>query len=120
MSVGLKNTRGSCRYAFRLNISSEVLPCLLEMLPNVLLTLHPQLKNSHSKMSGSRRCPSFIRPTPCLGWRDRALASCATQPSLAVSSLTGRYHELYVTVWDKVAALNHFPLLLLLQKRPRW
>lgn len=44
-------------------------------------------------MSGSRRCPASTRPTPRLSWRERALASSATQPSLAASSLTGRYHE---------------------------
>lgn len=52
----------------------NMLLCLLEMLPNVLLTLHPQLKNSHLKTSGSRRCPGFTRPSPRLSWRDRALA----------------------------------------------
>lgn len=68
-------------------------------LPNILLTLHPQLKDSHLRMSGSRRSPSFIHLTPCLSWRDRVLAKCATPPSPAASSPTGQYHELYGMRW---------------------
>lgn len=75
------------------------------MLPNVLLTLHPQLKNSHSKMSGSRRCPASTRPSPCPSWRDRALASCTTQPSPAVRSLTGRVSR---AVWCWMGRGGHF------------
>lgn len=99
-----RNTSGTAHYSLSVNF----------MLPNVLLTLHPQLKDSHLRMSGSRRCPSFIHPTPCLSWRDRTLATCATPPSPAASSPTGQYHELYDTIWNEGAVLNYFPLLMLL------
>lgn len=98
-----RNTSGTAHYALSVNY----------MLPNIFLTLHPQPKDSHLRMSGSRRCPSFIHPTPRLSWRDRALATCTTPPSPAASSPTGQYHELY-TIWNEVAVLNYFPLLLLL------
>lgn len=104
MSVRAETQRGT--QALRHSVKS------MEMLPDVLLTLHPQLKNCHSKMSGSRRCPASTRPSPRPSWRDRALASCATQPSPALRSLTGGYHELRDAGWGEAAILNRFPLLL--------
>lgn len=74
-----RNKSGATHYVLSVNY----------MLLNILLTLHPQLKDSHLRMSGSRRCPRFIHPTPCLSWRDHALAKCATPPSLAASSPSG-------------------------------
>ena len=68
------------------------------MRSNMLLIPHPQLKPSHLTMSGSRSCPNFSHPAPCLTWRNPDSVVLTVQPSPALSRLTGQCYMLRLHV----------------------